>query len=297
VLATAGCGGSGSSADQGDSKKSAGASEAEAAPAPLSEDEYQAVLDGTGAGVTRALASARRASSPDGLTSRLEKSATALDTAADKLDGAGAPEAAAGAHADVVAGLRGLASALTSAAGRVGSGGLCTSPAALAHVTRSAAAGDLRSSAAALREAGFDAKGLAPKRQRMPALRLKTGMVLTRKGGTGPGELVIRNGNSREGVVKLVAGAKRTTVYVGRKANATVTQIPDGNYRVFFATGVSWDGARNTFSRSCGFTRFDENMKFTSGGGRYVRFTITLNAVKGGSARTSQIDPSDFPRG
>ena len=38
-------------------------------------------------------------------------------------------------------------------------------------------------------------------------------------------------------------------------------------------------------------------MKFTSGGGSYMQFTITLNAVAGGNAPTRQIDPSDFPRG
>ena len=76
-----------------------------------------------------------------------------------------------------------------------------------------------------------------------------------------------------------------------------MTQIPDGNFDVFFASGVSWDGKRNTFTRNCAFTRFEKKMKFTSGGGQYTQFTITLNAVKGGNAPSKQIDPDDFPRG
>ena len=38
-------------------------------------------------------------------------------------------------------------------------------------------------------------------------------------------------------------------------------------------------------------------MKFTSGGGQYTQFTITLNPVSGGNAPSRQIDPKDFPRG
>ncbi len=122
-------------------------------------------------------------------------------------------------------------------------------------------------------------------------------MLSSKGGGSGPGVLIIRNGNSREGVVKLVAGGQRMSIYVARKATARVTGIPDGNFAVYFASGVSWDGKRNTFTRNCGFTKFDRKMKFTSGGGSYMQFTITLNAVAGGNAPTRQIDPADFPRG
>jgi hypothetical protein len=37
-------------------------------------------------------------------------------------------------------------------------------------------------------------------------------------------------------------------------------------------------------------------MKFTSGGGQYTQFTISLNAVAGGNAKSSEIDPDDFPK-
>jgi hypothetical protein len=154
----------------------------------------------------------------------------------------------------------------------------------VAQITRSKAARDLP-------------KGLVPKRQPMPALRLKNGSVLSRKGSGGPGVLVITNGNRREGVVKLVAGGKRMSIYVAGGKTARVTNIPDGTFDVFFASGVSWDGKRNTFTRSCEFTRFERTMKFVSTGGQYTQFTITLNAVAGGNAPSKSIDPDDFPRG
>ena len=98
-------------------------------------------------------------------------------------------------------------------------------------------------------------------------------------------------------MVKLVSGAKRMSIYIGRKATSTIKGIPDGKFDVYFASGSSWDGKRNTFSRNCGFTRFDDKMKFTSGGGQYTTYRITLNAVAGGNASTKSIDPDDFPKG
>jgi hypothetical protein len=287
VLVIAGCGGGGSS-----STKSKDQSPAPAVAVALTEEQYQDLLEDSADTVNRALTSVRGAGSRDGLQTRLERSATALEEAAGELGASKAPDAAASGHAEAQAAMQGLSAALESAAGKVESGGLCTGPAAVAQITRSAAAGELRTAAKGLR-----ARALAPKRQPMPALRLKNGSVLSRKGGGGPGILVIKNGNGREGVVKLVAGGKRMSIYVAGSATARVTQIPDGNFDVYFASGVSWDGKRNTFSRSCGFTRFERKMKFVSSGGQYTQFTITLNAVAGGNAPSRQIDPDDFPRG
>jgi hypothetical protein len=201
----------------------------------------------------------------------------------------------AAGHADALSGLQAFAAEFSSAAGTVGSGELCTAPAALAEITRSGAAGDLRSAAAVLRKGGFSVKGLAPQRQKKPSVRLKSG-VLFRAGGTGPGKLVIQNGNPRDGVVKIAAGGKRMSIYIRGNGTATIDGIPDGSFKTYFATGVSWDGRRNTFSRNCGFSRFDDTMKFTSGGGQYTQFTISLNAVAGGNAPSSEIDPDDFPK-
>ncbi len=288
-FAIAGCGGSDAPSTPSD--------DAPKATSAVSEQEYQGLVDDGATAVGRSLSSVRGAGSRSGLQSRLEQSATTIETAAADLGAIKAPDSAASGHADTVAALQGLSAAFTSAGSKVESGALCTAPAVLAHLTRSGAASDLRSAAKGLRSAGLDVGSLGPKRQATPALRLKNGSVLSRKGGSGPGVLVISNGNTREGVVKLVSGGKRMSIYIGRKATATVQGIPDGNFDVYFASGVSWDGKRNTFSRSCGFTRFEDKMKFASSGGQYTRYTVTLNAVSGGNAPSRQIDPDDFPRG
>src|SRR4051812_34427533 len=241
-LIAAGCG---SSSSGGTSTDDDGG-KAATTPA-LSEQEYQALVDDAEAAVSKSLSSVRGAGTRKGLQSRLESSAEDVEKSVAELDSAKPPASVTG-HDDTVAALKGYSTALATAQGKVQSGGLCTAPAVLAQLTRSGAASDLRASSS-----GVKASGL--KRTAMPALRLKSGMVLSRKGGTGPGVLVIKNGNSREGVVKLVGGGKRMSIYVGRKGTATVQGIPDGNFEVYFASGVSWDGKRNTFSRNCGFTK------------------------------------------
>ena len=239
----------------------------------MSDAEYQALVDDGAAAVKSAISGARGADDRAALQQALEVLGLRHrrgGQAARVGEGARTrPRRSGGGAATALAG---LAEAFKKTAGRVESGEYCTAPAALAGITRSDAAKDLRAAAKELKASGITAGSLAPKQARTPSVKLKNGAVLARKGGSGPGELEITNGGDHDGVVKLVAGPKRTTVHVRKNGSATIKQIPDGNYKVFFASGSSWDGKRNTFSRDCGFTAFDDKMKFTSGGGRYTRY-------------------------
>jgi hypothetical protein len=281
LIAIAGCG---SGSPSGGSSASRGAT-ATATPRVLTEREYKSLVAAGARTVRKSVREVRGAGSRSGLRSRLETASKRLDEAATDLKTADAPASAASTQTDAGSAFEGLSKAFTSASEKVGSGALCTGPAVAAYLTGSDAASRLRSVAGGL------------KRQPTPSLQLESGSVLSRKGGSGIGELTISNGNPSEGVVKIVSSDKRMSVYIGRKATATIKGIPDGNFDVYFASGSSWDGKRNTFSRNCGFTRFDDRMKFTSGGGQYTTYRITLNAVADGTASTSSIDPDDFPRG
>src|SRR4051812_17089258 len=213
LLVAAGCGGGGSATNTPDGQSATDTSAPEKA-VPLTEDEYTALLDDSAHAVSRAVSDVRGAGTRGGLQTRLEKSGAALDEAAVALAAKPAPDASATENTKAVNALHNLSDAFTSAAGKVESGSLCTAPAALAQVTRSSAAADLRTAAKAL-----GASALGPKRQTFPALRLKSGSVLSNKtGASGPGILIIKNGNTREGVVKLVGDGQRISIYVGRKA-------------------------------------------------------------------------------
>lgn len=75
--------------------------------------------------------------------------------------------------------------------------------------------------------------------------------------------------------------------------------VPDGSYTVFFTGGRHWERKARAFGNDCAFQRFASPMKFrttwTSTTVRWTDFTITLQPVFGGNARTVDVDPNDFP--
>ena len=130
--------------------------------------------------------------------------------------------------------------------------------------------------------------------------RPSNGKLLRTGNGDGRGELTIANGGSGDAVVTLSKGRKATvSVYVRKNKKHTVKGVPDGTYTVFFTGGNAWDDTTRAFGRDCAFQRFDDSMTFrtirTATQIRWSRWSITLQRVVGGTARTSDVDPNDFP--
>jgi hypothetical protein len=102
-------------------------------------------------------------------------------------------------------------------------------------------------------------------------------------------------------VVALSKGRRPViSVYVRKDKTYTVKSVPDGSYSVFFTGGSGWDGTARAFGRDCAFSRFADPLEFRTtrddfGGLRWVNFTITLQPVVGGTARTEDVNPDDFP--
>jgi hypothetical protein len=111
----------------------------------------------------------------------------------------------------------------------------------------------------------------------------------------GMGQLTIEDGLSQDGVVVLVLGrSKAISVYVRAKAKATVHNIKDGTYTIYFTTGYHFSTCQGRFTQDAAYYRFDKHVHFVSPP-YYTVATLTLNPVKGGNAPTSQIGPQDFP--
>ena len=113
-------------------------------------------------------------------------------------------------------------------------------------------------------------------------------------------ELEIQNGGSSDAVVTLTKGDKPDiSVYVRRGRTYTVKGVPDGSYAVFFSGGGGWDDDARAFGRNCTFSRFADPLKFRTTrdarGIYWQNFRITLQPVIGGTARTDDVDPDDFP--
>jgi hypothetical protein len=131
------------------------------------------------------------------------------------------------------------------------------------------------------------------------------GFVFKNKMPRGYGELKIRNGSSLHAVAKLVDTSKNAAVYmVFVKANSDykITSIPDGEYRLLFATGRGWDDIDGKFREGHGASAFEDlfvykaQRKQLSDGWHtyYNTIEITLNAIKGGNAKTENIVVDDF---
>ncbi|WP_156046146.1 hypothetical protein [Herbidospora cretacea] len=128
------------------------------------------------------------------------------------------------------------------------------------------------------------------------AARPGNGKVLYDRISGGEGVLKIKNGTAKDGVVTLVKGKKKAfSLYVRAKSTASFKQVDDGTYTVYFTTGYRFSSSKRKFTKSASYQRFNDRLKFTTTATQSTIWTLTLNPVKGGNARTSGVNPKDFP--
>jgi hypothetical protein len=128
------------------------------------------------------------------------------------------------------------------------------------------------------------------------AARPGNGKILYHRVGGGRGVLKIKNGNATDGVITLVKGkTKALSIYVRAKSTASVKDVRDGAYRVYFTTGYRFSVSKGRFTRNAIYRKFDDRLRFTTTSTSYSIWTLTLHTVRGGKARTSPVNPKDFP--
>ncbi|TDC98155.1 hypothetical protein E1292_35745 [Nonomuraea deserti] len=124
------------------------------------------------------------------------------------------------------------------------------------------------------------------------AARPRNGKIIYDRYTGGGGRLKIRNGTSKDGVVTLVKGrTKAVSIYVRARSSASINDVRSGTYRVYFTTGYRFDTKKRKFTKNPSYQRFDQRLRFTSTSG----WSLTLNPVRGGNARTRSVNPKDFP--
>ncbi|GAA0410191.1 hypothetical protein Acor_35570 [Acrocarpospora corrugata] len=270
-------------------------------PSGLSPAAYRTSLDEAGGAVNAALKDLAKAKTPKTLGDRLTRAETAVAAALSQLQPLQPPVDITTEHADYLAALRGMETTLGDLQTGVDEGGLCTATAVLARLGKSDDFG-------ALKEAGVDLASLGdypggkvtvkpPKEQNR---RQPNGKVLRSAVRGGRSKLIVKNGGGQDAVLTMMLGKRKAvSVYVRKKSRATVPNIKDGSYRVFFATGIDYDSKKRRFNRTCAFERFDDPVRFrTTFSGSSIRWsdwTLTLNKVTGGNAPSSRVDPDDFP--
>ncbi|MCA2221983.1 hypothetical protein [Nonomuraea aurantiaca] len=140
------------------------------------------------------------------------------------------------------------------------------------------------------------ASAVSPAADSAAAARPRNGKILYDRVSGGQGTLKIKNGTSRDGVVTLVKGrTKAISIYVRARSSASVRDVRDGTYRVYFTTGSRFRTSKGRFSQSAVYQRFNDRLKFTTTATSRSVWTLTLNPIRGGNARTTSINPKDFP--
>ena len=125
--------------------------------------------------------------------------------------------------------------------------------------------------------------------------RPHTGTILYSGIRGGMGMLTIKNTLSQDSVIVLVRGrSKAIGVYVRAHARTTVHNVKDGTYTIYFTTGSSFSVCQGRFTRGASYWRVNDRATFVAPP-QYTIATLTLYAVSGGNAPSTQINPSGFP--
>lgn len=123
----------------------------------------------------------------------------------------------------------------------------------------------------------------------------------------GNGKLKISNGCTSHSFVKLIDTLENKAVYVvfiRAQSDFTISNIPNGRYKLLFAAGRGWDDVDGRFREREGASAFDQPLNFTTetrteADGVYSyshSMEVTLNPVVGGTAQTDSISTKEFEK-
>ena len=113
--------------------------------------------------------------------------------------------------------------------------------------------------------------------------------------GTGPHTVSIVNTSAGNTIVNVRDGASNDLVlsfFVAQGAEASVSDIPDGSYRVQYATGGELGEDCETFAVLAGASQDPEIVDFTAG--QAMTLTYELTPMEGGNFDGQSIDPEAF---
>jgi hypothetical protein len=113
----------------------------------------------------------------------------------------------------------------------------------------------------------------------------------------GKGKLTIQMGAGGDAVVKLVksdSSQASIAVYIRSDSSTTVTGIPDGVYRILYATGDGYDARHTVFLVNMSAAEFDEPAAYTTTRTSYSTWSITLYSAGDGNATTTPLPWDSF---
>lgn len=268
----------------------------------LTTAAYQQVLSGIDmklATDTQGLSSAR---TPPAVGIAVGLTEADVSAAVRQLQGIHPPVPVKAAHAALISALRDFYADLGSAASASGAEQVCAGSSAMAMISRSSGATQLRSADARLATADIQMGSFLPQVMADTDRRLANGALVKRAKRGGLGLLTITNAGNTDAVLSLVVGSSDTAVmaiYVRADSSYKTKNIADGSYLFYMTSGTDWDAADHLFTRNCDFEKFSGTSDFTTTrkGDRieYTVETIGLTPEVGGDVTETKVAPSQFP--
>ncbi|SDH63562.1 hypothetical protein SAMN05421505_11971 [Sinosporangium album] len=274
-----------------------------APPTPTGLDPvgYRRELEAAVGPVRDSLESLADAKTRKTLRKRLDGASDALRDAGGRLQALTPPAGTEAAHIAYVTQLAALSSGLDTVELSVGAGSVCTASSVMTALGEAGDIKDLDRAGEDLARLGdYPADAVTVKIPGRQSRRWSNGRFLRSESRTGRGSLKIDNGSSYDAVVTVIRGKKKAfSVYVRKKKKFTVSGVRDGKYKIYFTQGQDWQSKARAFGRMCSFQLFGSSLRFktryTSTHVRWNNWTITLHGVRGGTIRTKNVDPDDFP--
>ena len=125
--------------------------------------------------------------------------------------------------------------------------------------------------------------------------------IISPQATQGRGTLRVINGTTSDAAIKLVdrtSGRTLRFVYVQANHNVTISGISPCSCTLKFSTGTDWEQRAHKFLRNQSFAQFNNPLNFreirTASGVKWMNYTVTLNPVLNGNARTTTISERNF---
>lgn len=267
-------------------------------PVPVSQEVYQAELQTAGNALKTAFVGIETAPPLEQLGTQIDSAASAVRATNQRFATIVPPPQYVTGQADLVSALDQLAGQLTVLRAQVQSRELCAAPSAMATLSTLGGTDALRRAASALGSGGLNLATALPAPEPLLDRREGNGKIL-RSPGSGRGQLKVENNTEHDTAVTISQdGRAAGSFYVTHGETATLTNIPDGNYDVFFAAGSDWDGG--AFTRSCSYEHAEKTWTFTTkpvrGGVTYSIVTLKLRGGPDANVTLVDVPPSSFPK-
>jgi hypothetical protein len=221
---------------------------------------------------------------------------TAAHDAFRALDMADAPAAVTEDRHDLANALSVLQGDVANVRGAIKARDVCALSSAEARLGASQGLVSVSEILTKLTAAGYSASLTVPQLPKQQSRSLDNGTMVSTGKLRGEGEFKVDNGGKTDAVVSLVLNGKTVnSMFVAKGQKASIGGVADGTYDVYVSEGTDWDSATKAFTQSCAFTKFEDNFPFETGR-TSTSWSITLQTVVDGNAKTNDVDPNSFPQ-